>query len=256
MRFYLGTHMPNWLAAEDVPVPLFVSRVRLVNRKTLPRATHPWALDSGGFTALHRDGTWRLSVRAYADEVGRYAAEIGMLDWAAPMDWMCEPTVREKTGLTVAEHQRRTTINYLELADQLGRLVIPVLQGWESDDYLRHVELYDRFGVDLTHERTVGLGSVCRRGQDAEIVSIVQRLTGLGLSLHGFGVRGLALPAAADYLASADSMAWSYQARRNPPHPSCTHARCANCRVFALAWRDRQMARMARPRQLVIGEHL
>ncbi len=34
----------------------------------------------------------------------RYRDEIGCLLWAAPQDWMCEPWITAKTGLTVAEH--------------------------------------------------------------------------------------------------------------------------------------------------------
>jgi integrase len=47
MRFYLGTHQPSWLA-RDLGVPFLVSHRRLAGRRTLPRASSPWALDSGG----------------------------------------------------------------------------------------------------------------------------------------------------------------------------------------------------------------
>ncbi|MGW4241176.1 deazapurine DNA modification protein DpdA family protein [Nocardia sp. NPDC004722] len=46
MKFYLGTHQPHWLALTDVP--LFISDVRLRDRKTFPRARGEWGLDSGG----------------------------------------------------------------------------------------------------------------------------------------------------------------------------------------------------------------
>jgi hypothetical protein len=36
----------------------------------------------------------------YAGLVARYAEEIGGMDWAAPQDWMCEPWIIEKTGLS------------------------------------------------------------------------------------------------------------------------------------------------------------
>lgn len=44
MLFYLGTHQVDWLARACVP--LFISRVRLLRLRTLPRARHRWALDS------------------------------------------------------------------------------------------------------------------------------------------------------------------------------------------------------------------
>jgi hypothetical protein len=43
------------------------------------------------------------------------------------------------TGLTIAEHQRRTTANYVELRGRWP--FIPVLQGSTADDYLRSAEL-------------------------------------------------------------------------------------------------------------------
>jgi hypothetical protein len=82
--------------------------------------------------------------------VNRYADEIGQLDWAAPMDWMCEPWIVEKTGLSVREHQERTVANYLALRDR-GPF-IPVLQGWTLEDYETCVDLYAQAGVDLSAE--------------------------------------------------------------------------------------------------------
>lgn len=58
-QFWLGTHKTGWLERTDVP--LFISRRRLVERVTLPRARGPWALDSGGFTELVR--ALELSIR-------------------------------------------------------------------------------------------------------------------------------------------------------------------------------------------------
>ncbi|MGQ0837561.1 deazapurine DNA modification protein DpdA family protein [Actinokineospora sp.] len=60
MTFYLGTHQPAWLA-RDLGVPLLVSHRRLAGRASLPRATGPWACDSGGFTELSLHGRWRTT---------------------------------------------------------------------------------------------------------------------------------------------------------------------------------------------------
>jgi len=241
VRFYLGTHQPNWI--EQTEVPLFVSRTRLAERKTLPRAVGPVAIDSGGFTALSKTGRWPITVEQYAEEVRRYDAEIG-IEWAAPMDWMCEPGVRQKTGLGVVDHQERTVKNFLRLRELLGPLVIPVLQGWTRDDYLRCWEMYSNAYVGLEWESVVGVGSICRRGQDAEIVRILNSLR--PLKMHAFGVRTEALAHCAHFLVSADSMAWSAQGRRTARRPGCVHPRGgkteANCLRYALDWRERQMA--------------
>lgn len=235
MNFYLGTHEPSWLRRAGVP--LFVSRRRLARLKRLPRAVAPWALDSGGFSELKLFGRWQTTEAEYIDAVARYVDEVGLLEWAAPMDWMVEPVMLERTGLTVQEHQARTVENFLRLRDT-GLPFVPVLQGWTIADYLGCVELYRDAGVDLTAEERVGLGSVCRRQKLPEIAATVRELFDCGLRLHGFGVKKVGLKRVAYALASADSMSWSYRARNMEPRPGCTHASCANCLRWALEWRD------------------
>ncbi|WP_033222224.1 DUF7221 family queuine tRNA-ribosyltransferase-like protein [Kitasatospora phosalacinea] len=251
MRFFLGTHQPDWLARTSVP--LFVSYRRLANRKTLPRAIGPWALDSGGFTELSMHGEWRTAPGAYLTAVRRYADEIGNLAWAAPMDWMCEPWIVQNTGLSVAEHQRRTVANFQQLRDAAPNLpIVPVLQGWSLDDYQHCADLYDKAGIDLTSEPLVGLGSVCRRQATTEAALIVTTLAARGLRLHGFGFKMHGLRIAGHHLASADSLAWSYEARHKPPMPGHTHKNCANCRPYALAWRTRVLASLPAWHQPII----
>lgn len=248
MNFYLGTHMPGWLAVTDVP--LFVSRRRLVDRKTLPHSRGSWALDSGGFTELNLYGEWRTSEATYVADVLRFQQEIGRLEWVAPMDWMCEPFVLSQTGLTVAEHQHRTIDNFLRLRQELGYLVVPVLQGWTADDYLRCWEGYHNHGVDLEWEPRIGVGSVCRRQNTAEAGGIFRALASLALHtcLHGFGVKAEGLVSYSDCLVSADSMAWSFRARRDHPLPGCTHKSCANCLRYALRWRNELVTRLGQGR--------
>ena len=177
----------------------------------------------------------------YAAEVTRWRDEIGKLDWAASMDWMCEPSVLAKTGLTVAEHQRRTIENFLQLRELLGTLVVPVLQGWQEGEHEDHVEQYADAGVDLRDEATVGVGSICRRNSDAEIGKIVRSLHAGGLHLHAFGVRTVALKQLAGVLTSADSMAWSSRGRRHQLK-ACRgkHLNESNCPVWAMLWREQQ----------------
>ncbi|MDQ0845087.1 hypothetical protein QFZ68_004767 [Streptomyces sp. V1I6] len=243
MRFYLGTHHPHWLARFDAP--MFVSHRRLTGRRTLPAARGPWALDSGGFTELSMHGRWTINPEQYTTAVRRYRDEIGHLAWAAPQDWMCEPWITAKTGLSVTEHQRRTVTNYLTLREIAPDLPFaPVLQGWSMADYEQCAQLYTAEGIDLTTAPVVGLGSVCRRQHTASAEAIITRLHQHGIkNLHGFGFKTLGLHKVGHLLASADSLAWSYAARRKPPMPGCTtHINCANCHRYALAWRERVIA--------------
>ena len=246
--FFLGTHMENWL--EQTAVPLFISARRLRRRRRLPRALGVWALDSGGFSELLLHGRWLVSAKQYVGEVQRWAAEIGGMAWVAAQDWMCEPGIRERTGLSVAEHQHRTVRNYIELLRLAPELPwVPVLQGWERDDYLRHLDEYARAGVDLRALPVVGLGSVCRRQATGTVEGLVRGLTAEGLRLHGFGFKSSGLLRVADVLTSADSMAWSFRARRSPPLPDCRHRSCANCLRFALSWRRRLLEHLDQPLQ-------
>ena len=184
-------------------------------------------------------GQWRTAVEDYVTVVRRYVEEIGNLEWAAPMDWMCEPVMLAKTSLTVRDHQHRTVDNFLRLRDVAPDLpFIPVIQGWGIDDYLRCVDLYVAAGIDLTAYPTVGLGSVCRRQATTEIVTLVGVLAGLGLRLHGFGVKTAGARLYAPDLLSADSMSWSYRGRK-VPGCSPSHASEANCARSALTWRSR-----------------
>jgi hypothetical protein len=150
-----------------------------------------------------------------------------------------------RTGLSVVEHQRRTVENFVQLRSLAPELpIFPVVQGWRLDDYLRCVDAYARVGIDLTAEPLVGLGSVCRRQATAEIGEIVGRLSGLGLRLHGFGVKVGGLRCYGDGLASADSMAWSFRGRHmhgcshRPPEQQPVSSE-ANCLAFARQWRRR-----------------
>jgi hypothetical protein len=237
MKFFLGTHRPRWLATLDVP--LFVSRRTLARLRNPPRARAPWALDSGGFTELALHGRWTVSAADYAREVQRLRADVGRMEWAAPQDWMVEPAIRERTGLSVADHQRRTLDNLLELRALAPDVPwIPVLQGWTVWDYWRHVDQYDAAGVDLRREPLVGVGSICRRQSSALARTILETLAAGGLRLHGFGVKKGGLRGSARHLASADSLAWSLHARFEPPLPGHPHKTCANCCEFALQWRE------------------
>ncbi|MFC9604568.1 hypothetical protein ACFTTN_14055 [Streptomyces niveus] len=241
---YLGTHQPSWLARPELGgsrcIPLCVSHRRLARRRTLPRAVTSWMLDSGAYSELYLHGAWTVSPAEYATAVRRYADEIGELERAAIQDWMCEPHILARTGQSVYDHQARTVASYLNLMWRDDELPwMPVLQGWTCEDYVRHVDMYAAMGIDLTVEPLVGLGSVCRRQNTKEAVRIVEALHGLGIRLHGFGVKATGLRQVHHLLYTSDSMAWSYSARRSAPLPGCTHKTCSNCLRYALIWRTR-----------------
>jgi hypothetical protein len=248
--FYLGTHQPHWLWTPAAAFSLFVSRRTLSRCKTVRPATCAWALDSGGFTELSTYGEWLTSPAEYVRDVARWDREIGRLEWAAPQDHMCEPWILAKTGLTVGEHQARTVENFLLLGEiwpgesDAECPFMPVLQGWTLADYERCADRYAAAGVVLEDYPVVGLGSVCRRQDSEQIGAIVSAFTPQ-YAVHGFGVKTGGLLRYGYRLTSADSLAWSYAGRREPPMAGHPHKNCANCLQFAARWRERVLAAVA-----------
>uniref|UniRef100_A0AAU3H282 DeoxyPurine in DNA protein A domain-containing protein n=1 Tax=Streptomyces sp. NBC_01401 TaxID=2903854 RepID=A0AAU3H282_9ACTN len=248
MRFYLTTHKRHWVRLTDKP--LFLKSEHFVRATKLHPALGSYAVDSGGFSELQRHGRWTRGPRQYVDDLRRIWEHVGPYDWAAGQDWMCEdliinggqagPLTFVGTHLSVAEHQRRTVQNFLELRSLAPDLrIIPTLQGRTVPEYEHCRELYERAGVNLAAEPTVGLGSVCRLQSTNQGAAIVTAMAAHGLRLHGFGFKTLGLAKVGHLLASADSAAWSLHARKRPPLPGHTHKNCANCFEYAMRWRTR-----------------
>lgn len=270
-QWWLGVHQPNWAWDGTARGPVFISARRLRQRKSpYPRATVAIAIDSGGFTELSKFGRWSVGPEQYAAEVRAWSQQLGTVEWAAIQDWMCEPWLLEGgtppgggprapgTGLTVAEHQRRTIESYLDLRYLAPEIWwLPVLQGYTIGDYRRHMEAYRHAGFDLRGHRLVGVGSVCRRQNVDEVRAIVSTLADCGLRLHGFGLKTRALETVAGSLASADSLAWSFDGRKGTGvrglrdshgrslQNSAEHAEAFRLRMLSLIEAARQSRRPA-----------
>lgn len=242
--FFLGTHKTGWLT--KVAIPLFVSARTLRERKRLPRALGRWAADGGGFTELSMYGRWTVGPRQYAAEVWEWEQRIGHLAFAATQDWMCEPEILARTGLTVEEHQNRTVLSYLRLMTIAPHLPwMPVLQGWRWGDHERCLELYYRNGVDLTKCPIVGVGSICRRQNNLRAALLLKQLAQCGLKLHAFGLRQGALALCHDSVVSTDSLAWSFQARKKRLEGKLTGTNLPNSLDFALQYRAKLLAKFS-----------
>jgi len=174
-----------------------------------------WIMDSGAFTEISKYGEYRYSVEEYLAQIKRWA-KCGNILAAVAQDWMCEPFVLNRTGLSISEHQRLTIERYKSLLCLNPPVTImPVLQGYQVSDYLKN--LYD-YGPLIGKGFWVGVGSVCRRnGSPGEIVDILRSIKMIrpDLRLHGFGLKQIALENATvrELLYSCDSMAWSYPLR-------------------------------------------
>jgi hypothetical protein len=218
MRFYIGLHQPSDARHFD---HAFISINRIRDRKG-PFEVRDWIMDSGAFTEIATHGHYRHGVEAYAAQIARWKGN-GNLIAAVAQDYMCEPFIVAKTGLSVPEHQRLTIERYdALLACDAGAYIMPVLQGFQPADYAAHVRAYgDRLAVGAY----VGVGSVCKRnGKPAAILAVLDAIKAVrpDLLLHGFGLKTTALTCApiADLLFSADSMAWSFAARKEGRSPN------------------------------------
>lgn len=173
-------------------------------------------MDSGAFSTIAKYGGYPAPVTDYADQVRRYRTS-GRLLAAVTQDYMCEPWMLEKTGLTAEDHQRLTIERYdALLACDTGVYIMPVLQGYAISEYVRHLAAY---GGRLAQGAWVGVGSVCKRNSRPRVIeTILSAIHAVrpDLQLHGFGLKRTALQCRAvrDLLYSADSMAWSFAARR------------------------------------------
>lgn len=219
--FYLGVHQANWLWNGEARGPLFIAVHRMKRKALFPRASVPFALDSGGYNHLLREGRWTTSPELYVEQVWRIREETEQMQWAAVQDWVCSPDVLAQTRKTVLDHQKLTIESWHELRRRAERVRwLPILQGVTTDDYLRHLEMYAESGTPLENEPLVGVGSVAPRQADDEVVDLMQILHGRGLKLHAFGIKLQGIRRLLPYLQSSDSMAWSWHARRNGGDPN------------------------------------
>lgn len=241
-RFFIGLHQPSdaqRFMGPDDQVMVSVNRLRdrvgdfLVGR---------WMLDSSAFTELKNHGCYRHSPAEYAAQIRRWR-RCGDLLTACSQDYMCEPFILAKTGLTIDDHQRLTIERYDKIRAALRsrrpvrrrgvprprpyriaprRLhrrprtyLMPVIQGYAPADYVAHIR---RYGDRLALGAWVGVGSVCKRNGDPKAIENVLLAITMerpDLRLHGFGLKQTALtsPIVHGLLATCDSLAWSFAAR-------------------------------------------
>lgn len=211
MRFFVGLHHPADSKHFD---RAFVS-VNAIRARKSAFPAREWIMDSGAFTTIAKHGGYPEPVSVYAEQIRRWKNNGTMLA-AVSQDYMCEPHMIERTGLSVTEHQRLTIERYDALiAEDTGAYIMPVLQGYQPADYVSHIRQY---GERLGPGAWVGVGSVCKRNGNPSVIEAVLlaiKRERPDLRLHGFGLKATALSSAivVDCLYSADSMAWSYAAR-------------------------------------------
>ena len=168
----------------------------------------PFMMDSGAFSVILKQGEYPYSPQEYASGIEKWKPDIA---WT--MDYPCEPRVREKGQYDPITAQEMTIDNQVKLLD-LNADIQMVVQGWNISDYLENLDRIKDQGLLTKH---LGIGSVCRRGQNKEIARIIRTIHNNvpgWVKLHGFGVKVsvLANTDAKFELYSADSMSWAIEA--------------------------------------------
>jgi hypothetical protein len=212
-HFFVGVHHPHNAAKVE---RAFISYHALKRR----RSAFPvlvWIMDSGSFTTILKFGGYPEEPEVYGAAIRQWSTN-GELLAAVTQDYMCEPHMLTITGMTVADHQRLTIERFdrLSACDLGGTYLMPVLQGYDPGEYVEHLAQY---GERLPPGAWIGVGSVCKRNGDPaaiEAVLLAIKRRRPDLRLHGFGLKKTALGSGLvrSLLFSADSMAWSYAARR------------------------------------------
>src|SRR4051794_32040540 len=186
MTFFPGLHHPH--DARHFPRTM-ISANTLRKRKG-PFEVNDWMMDSGAFTQILKHGGYTESPEPYIAEIIRWSTN-GNLLVAVSQDMMVESAMLERTGLTVEDHRRVTIERYDVIRAGVPNHihVMPVLQGYQSAEYVAHVKAY---GDRLAYGMWVGVGSVCRRnGNPAAIEAVLRAIKTErpDLRLHGVGLK-------------------------------------------------------------------
>lgn len=205
-EFYYGSSW-HWPLPYLPRVMLSYNMIRKI--KNAWKIDIPFMLDSGAYSVIGKYGKYPYSCEEYTEGIKKWHPDIA---WT--MDYPCEPELQRKGNYGPKQSMAMTIENQKKLLD-LGAKTQMVVQGWELRDYLQNLDMIKENG--LMTER-LGIGSICRRGQNmqiSEIVRTVKRNVPGWVKLHGFGIKISVLKNTNSlyHLYSADSQAWGYERR-------------------------------------------
>lgn len=176
------------------------------------------ALDSAGFVAAVKYHGYIWSMNQYLDLAASH-------DWAwyAGMDFCVEKEIagtQTDALFRIAEtcrmyHELRQAARDRGMKDPM-----PIIQGWTVSQYLWCI---DNFPL-IDWPDLIGVGSMCRRHIRGEngILAVIEALDKVlppNTKLHCFGIKGPVMEIIGKHprLASIDSLAWDFAARRDHP---------------------------------------
>jgi hypothetical protein len=193
-----------------------------------PIPVRRWMMDSGAFSQVTKYGDFIISPEEYVRIAVRFQ-DCGDLACIVTQDYMCEPDVIKMLQdmgkqASVRIHQRKTVERYFEVLTEAKKQglkvpVMPVLQGWEVEDYLYHFAMYEEARMELgiySPYEWIGIGSTCKRNKNPEVVSDILDildynhgpLSDYKIHLFGYKTTGLRCDKIKDRIYSSDSFAY------------------------------------------------
>ena len=205
-EFYYGSSW-HWPLPYLPRVMLSYNMLRKIKKAW--EITMPFMMDSGAFAVIQKYGKYPYTPEEYAEGIEKWHPDIA---WT--MDYPCEPSAQKRGDYNPKKAQEMTIDNQIKLLD-LNANTQMVIQGWTINDYLENIDRIKDHGLLTEH---LGIGSVCRRGQNKEIARIIRAIHNnvpSWVKLHGFGVKVSVLKDtdARFYLHSVDSQSWGYEMR-------------------------------------------
>ncbi len=187
----------------------------MTKANTPPKTARVLFVDSGGFPSSFLYNGYNKSDEEYLNFVLKHDAT-----YFALRDYPCEVQIIKKHDTTPENQILRTVEHHIKLLDLsedygLEGRAVPVLQGWETDEYLYCLDLFREHGLIRDY---MAIGSLCRRHAEKQIRKIIltvrQELPDW-VKLHAFGTKISVLrnKAVWDAIYSVDSGAWDFDAR-------------------------------------------
>lgn len=183
-----------------------------------PTCSKTLFVDSGGFPSSFLYNGYNRS-----DDEYLYFVKKSNAAYFALRDYPCEPQILKKYDVTAKDQILRTVNHHIKLLDliedfDISAKPVPVIQGWEIDDYLFCIDIFREHGLIENGFDYVAIGSLCRRHaihQIRKIILTVRNELRSSIKLHCFGTKISVLKDLAVWRAvySVDSGAWDFDAR-------------------------------------------
>jgi len=198
----------------ELRYPYILINFMTKNSKYVPSAEILF-VDSGGFPSSFLYNGYNRTDLEYLHFVRKTKANLFAL-----RDYPCEPQILQKYNVTAKDQIHRTLEHHIKLLELSERLEvkakpIPVIQGWELEDYYYCIDLFREHGLITDY---MAIGSLCRRNATKQIQQIIIKVRQelpAWVKLHAFGVKLSALKNIVVWRAlhSCDSSAWDFWAR-------------------------------------------